>query len=129
MAGIIDDLVRYAQGLDNAPPPMVRYGWLPDIFELLAKVPFMNRWYEPFLIMKKREVVARLLPRVAILPLTHIYWLEGNEIRSVDRASVENEIGGISVEHLSEGIAIKIHCRRHIRSTTIARPEIGTPTA
>ena len=90
-AKIIDDLVRYAQGFDNALPPIIRYGRLPDIFELLSKVPFMHRWYDHFLIMKKRELVARLLPRVAMLPLRHIYWLEGNEIKSVDRASVESD--------------------------------------
>ena len=108
-AKIIDDLVRYAQGFDNALPPIIRYGRLPDIFELLSKVPFMHRWYDHFLIMKKRELVARLLPRVAMLPLRQIYWLEGNEIKSVDRASVESEIGGFSLGYLAGRIAIKIH--------------------
>jgi hypothetical protein len=108
-AKIIDDLVLYAQGIDDAPPPIIRYGRLPDIFELLSKVPFMHRWYDHLLIMKKRKLVARLLPRVAMLPLRHVYWLEGNEIQSVDRASVESEIGGFSIEQLSGRIAIKIH--------------------
>jgi hypothetical protein len=112
-AKMIDDLVRYAQGLDNALPPIIRYGRLPDIFELLSKVPFMHRWYDHFLIMRKRKLVARLLPRVAMLPLRHIYWLEGNEIKSVDRASVESEIGGFSLGYLSGRIAIKIHPLRH----------------
>jgi hypothetical protein len=112
-AKIIDDLVRYAQGFDNALPPIIRYGRLPDIFELLSKAPFMHRWYDHFLIMKKRELVARLLPRVAMLPLKHIYWLEGNEIKSADRASVEGEIGGLSLGHLSGRIAITIHRLRH----------------
>jgi hypothetical protein len=109
IAKIIDALARYAQGFDNAPPPIIRYGRLPDIFELLAKVPFMHRWYAHFLILKKRELVARLLPRVAMLPLRQIYWLEGNEIKSVDRDSVEREIGGFSLGYLSGRIAIKIH--------------------
>jgi hypothetical protein len=82
---------------------------LPDIFELLLKVPFMHRWYGHFLIMKKRELVARLLPRVAMLPLKHIYWLEGNEIKSIDRASVESDIGGLSLRYQSGRIAIRIH--------------------
>ena len=112
-AQIIDDLARYAQGFDNAPPPIIRYGRLPDIFELLSKVPYMHRWYDHLLIMKKRELVARLLPRVAMLPLRHFVWLDGNEIKSVDRASVESSIGGFSVGHLSGRIAIKIHLPCH----------------
>jgi hypothetical protein len=110
---IIDALVRYAQGFDNALPPILRYGRLPDIFELLSKVPFLHRWYDHSLNMKKRELVARLLPRVAMLPLRHIYWLEGNEIRSVDRASVEKKIGGFSLGYLAGRIAIRIHPFRH----------------
>jgi hypothetical protein len=108
-AKIIEDLGRYAQGFDNALPPIIRYGRLPDVFELLSKVPFMHRWYDHFLIMKKRELVARLLPRVAMLPIRHIYWLEGNEINSVDKVSVENEIGGFSLGYRSGRIAIMIH--------------------
>jgi hypothetical protein len=108
-AKIIDDLVRYAQGVDTASPPSIRYGRLPDIFELLSKVPIMHRWYDHFLTLKKRELVARLLPRVAMLPLRHFYWLEGNEIKSTDRASVESIIGGIGLAHLPGRVAINIH--------------------
>jgi hypothetical protein len=108
-AKMIDGLARYAQGFDDALPPIIRYGRLPDIFELLSKVPLMHRWYDHLLIMKKRTLVARLLPRVAMLPLRHICWLEGNEIESVDRASVESEIGGFSLGYLSGRIVIKIH--------------------
>jgi hypothetical protein len=108
-ARVIGDLVRFAQGFDHAPPPIVRYRRLPDVFELLSKVPVMHRWYDHRLNMKKRELVARLLPRVAMLPLEHFDWLEGNEVKSVDRASVENVIGGISVGHLSDRITITIH--------------------
>jgi hypothetical protein len=107
-AKVLENLARYAQGVDGASPPIVRYGWLPDIFELLSKVPFVHRWYDRPLVMKKRELVARLLPRVAMLPLRQIYWLEGRDIKSVDRASVENAIGGISIAHQSGRIAIKI---------------------
>ena len=118
-AKIIDGLVRYVQGFENALPPIIRYGRLPDLFELLSRAPFIHRWYDHFLIMKKRELVARLLPRVAMLPLSSIYWLEGNEIKSVARASIESEIGGFGIERPSERITIKIHrlgqCTRHAR--------------
>jgi hypothetical protein len=46
---------------------------------------------------------------VAMLPLRHIYWLEGNDIKSIDRASVESEIGGLSLGYVAGRIAIKIH--------------------
>lgn len=108
-AQAIDELVRYAQGLANALPPIIRYGRFPDIFELLSKIPFVHQWYDHFLIMKKRELTARLLPRVAMLPLKHIYWLEGKEIKSADRASVESEIGGLHLEYFSGRIVIRIH--------------------
>jgi hypothetical protein len=108
-AKIIDDLARYAQEFDNALPPIIRCGKLPDIFELLSKVPFIHRWYDHYLTMKKRELVAHLLPRVAMLPLKHVYWLEGKEIKSLDRASIENAIGGISLGYLSGRIAVRTH--------------------
>jgi hypothetical protein len=107
-AKIIDDLVRYAQALDNAVAPIIRYGRLPDVFELLSKVPFMHRWYGHFLTMKKQELVARLLPRVAMLPLRRIYWLEGDEIKSLHRASIESDIGGLSIGYRSGRILIRI---------------------
>lgn len=110
-ARIIEALVRYAQGPDSAPAPVIRYGMLPDFFELLSRIPILHRCYRDLLALKKRELVARLLPRVAMLPLSHIYWLEGNEIKSVDRASVENEIGGLSVTSQSGRITIKMHHR------------------
>jgi hypothetical protein len=108
-AKFIDDLTRYAQGYDDTLPPIIHYRGLPDIFDLLSKMPFVHRWYDHFVVMKKRELVARLLPRAAMLPLRHICWLEGKEIKSVDRASVENEIGGLSLEYRSGRIVIRIH--------------------
>ncbi len=108
-AAMVDGLARYAQGYDNVPPPIIKWGGLPDIFELLSKTPLVQRRYGRSLTMKKRELVARLLPRVAMLPLKNIFWFENNEIKSVDRAAVENEIGGFSVGHQSGRIAISIH--------------------
>jgi hypothetical protein len=112
-ANVIEDLVRYAQGFDTPLPPIIRYGRLPDIFELLSKVPIAHQWYDKFLNRKKRERIARLLPRVAMLPLKQLYWLEGHEIKSVDRASIESAIGGFNLERLSGRIVIKTHrlCR------------------
>lgn len=110
-AAMIDTLVRYAQGIDNAVPPVVRYRGLPDYFELLSKVPLVHRWYDERLNRKKRELVARLLPRVAMLPLSEFDWLEGKGIKSADRASVENKIGGLSVGYRSGRMAITIHHR------------------
>jgi hypothetical protein len=112
-AGFIESLAQYAQGVSDVQPPIVRYGRLPDIFELLSKLPLMHRWWNDSLILKKRALVARLLPRVAMLPLQHIYWLEGNEIKSADRTSVENEIGGISVQYQSGRVAIRIRRLSH----------------
>jgi hypothetical protein len=106
-AKIIDDLVKYAQGLDSVHPPILQCGRLPDIYELLLKVPVLHRWYGHLVIRKKRELVARLLPRVAMLPIRNFYWLERNEIKSADRASVESRIGGFSLRYLSGRIVIK----------------------
>jgi hypothetical protein len=108
LAGIIDDLARYSQGCKNVTPPIVRFGRLPDISELLSKAPFIHRWYDDYFARKKRRLVACLLPRVAMLPIRHIYWLEGNEVKGIDRAMVESEIGGLSVENLSGRVVIMI---------------------
>ena len=109
MAGIIDALSRYAQGYASVPPPRIRFCGLPDIFEMLRKFSFARRRPDSFWARKKRTLVARLLPRVAMLPISRIHWLEGNEVRSIDRSAVEREIGGLSVETLSDRICIRIH--------------------
>jgi hypothetical protein len=114
-AKTVEDLVKFAQGFDTELPPIIRYRWLPDIFELLSKVPFLHRWYDHFLIIKKRELVASLLPRVAMLPLKHFNWLEGNEIQSAERISVEGKIGGLTLEHPSGRIVIRLHHLGSIR--------------
>jgi len=100
---------------------LLRYGRLPDIFELLSKVPLMHRWHDHFLIMKKRTLVARLLPRVAMMPLRPICWLQGNESKSVDRGSVESESGGFSIGYLSVRIAVKIPRLRHGLASRVAQ--------
>jgi hypothetical protein len=128
LARTIENLARYAQGYRNVSPPIVRFGLLPDISELLSKVPLIHHWYDPALAKKKRKRVARLLPRVAMLPLKQIYWLEGNEIRSADRAMVESEIGGLSVGNTSGRIVIRMHPSllwHRLKNSTakISRPE------
>jgi hypothetical protein len=124
-AKIIDGLARFAQGLDDALPPVIRYGRLPDMFELLSKVPFLHRWYDHLLLLKKRELAARLLPRVAMMPLRDIYWLEGRQIKSAGRASVESEIGGFSIERLAGRVAIKIRRLRSARRIASVRRSAG----
>jgi hypothetical protein len=108
-AQAIEELAQYAQGSNPPIPPIIRYGWLPDIFEVLSKVPFVHRWYDPYLIMKKRELIARLLPRVAMLPIKHVYWPEGKGIKSIDRASIESKIGGLHLEHSSGRTVVRVH--------------------
>ncbi len=109
LAAIIEDMSRYAQGYKKAVPPVIRFGLLPDIPELLRRAPLIRRWYDRSFAMKKRELVARLLPRVAMLPLRNIFWLEGNDIKSIGRETFEDEIGGLSVEKLSGKVLVRIH--------------------
>jgi hypothetical protein len=132
LARIIDDLAQYAQGYGNVLPPIVRFGILPDISELLSKVPFIHPWYDRYFVMKKRNLVARLLPRMAMLPLRHFYWLEGNDVRSIDRSMVESEIGGLTVEKPSGRIIIKIHqpfasVWRRSHGSRNAQPSVQVP--
>jgi len=107
LARSIEHLAQYVQGDRDASPPIIRFGKLPDIWELLSKIPFVHRLYDRSLAMKKRKLVARLLPRVAMLPIRNIYWLQGNEVRSVPRAAIESKIGGISLEEISGRIVLK----------------------
>ena len=109
LAMIIEDMSLYAQGYLKAVPPIIRFGRMPDIPELLRKAPLIHRWYDRFFAAKKRELVARLLPRVAMLPLRNIYWLEENEVKSVGRDQFESKIGGLSVEKLRGKVIVRIH--------------------
>lgn len=100
--GIVEDLVRYTQGDENVLPPIIRSGagagrsaGLPLVGALRDACRRRSR--------KRRERVAALLPRVAMLPLTRIYWLEGDGIRSVGREAVEDRIGGIDVSRQPDG--------------------------
>jgi hypothetical protein len=103
---MIEALSRYAQGERGETPPIVRFSGLPDIYELLSGIPLLHRLYDRRLAMSKRRLVARLLPRVAMMPVKEIYWLQGNEVRSAPRAGVEKEIGGIRLEKISGRIAV-----------------------
>lgn len=109
LTDIIDALARYVQGYPDIPPPIVRFGWLPDIFGLLSKLPVMRHWSDRFFGMKKRKLLARLLPRVAMLPIKNIYWPEGNYIKSIDRKAIEGRIGGLRVGNLSGRIVVTLH--------------------
>ena len=103
---MIEALTRYAQGDAGQTPPIVRFHALPDVYEFLSRIPFLHKLYDRPLAMRKRRLVARLLPRVAMLPVKDIYWLQGNEVRSMPRAGVEKMIGGIRIEETSGRIAI-----------------------
>jgi hypothetical protein len=105
-ARMIEALTRYAQGDAGQTPPIVRFHALPDVYEFLSRIPFLHKLYDRPLAMRKRRLVARLLPRVAMLPVKDIYWLQGNEVRSMPRAGVEKMIGGIRIEKTSGRIAI-----------------------
>ncbi|MBN2339534.1 MAG: hypothetical protein JXP48_13460 [Acidobacteria bacterium] len=96
--GIVEDLVRYTQGDKNVLPPIIRSGGAAGLPLVGA---LRDAWRRRG--RKRRERVAALLPRVAMLPLDRIYWLEGDGIRSVGREAVEDRIGGIDVSRQPDG--------------------------
>lgn len=108
-AGIIEDLARYAQGYEDAPAPVIRISRLPDIRGLASPAACLCRWPERLLAGTGRRLVARLLPRVAMLPLKDIYWLGGRDVHSVDRRAVEGILGGIGVRKRSGRVVLTIH--------------------
>jgi len=108
LAGILDSLIRYAQGYKDAPAPIIHIGGRPDLHELLLKVPAVPRRYVMSFERKKRKLVARLLPRIALLPVEQIFCLEGTEIEHSDRSMVEKDIGGLHVDTRSGRIVISI---------------------
>ena len=107
-AEFIEDLALYAQGDRNSLSPTIRCCKLPDILAILSRVPFVHRVYGNFLATQKRKLIVRLLPRVAMLPVKSIYWLQGNEVKRVGRKKIENIIGGIRVEKRSGRIVLRI---------------------
>ncbi len=115
---IIEDLVRYTQGDKSTFPPVILSGANSDILSLLSKIPFINSLCDTFLrnSKKRKDLAAAILPRVAMLPLRHIYWLEDDEVKSIDRESIEAHIGGIAVTRQPNG-------RLFIRVTDPARPK------
>ncbi len=102
---IIEDLVRYSQADKNIPPPLFQSDGTSHLFGPRMKAPFIKSAHDMLLRRnkKKRKFVAEILPRVAMLPLKHIYWLENDEVKSVDRESVEDHIGGITVIKRPDG--------------------------
>ncbi|MEJ2110231.1 MAG: hypothetical protein P8Z37_10025 [Acidobacteriota bacterium] len=108
LAPVIDNLARYVQGYSDASPA-IRILGLPDLFDLFSRVPFLHHWYDRFLTARKRKLVARLLPRVAMLPIRNIYWLDGSKIKSVHRDMVEREIGGLTVVNTCRRIVLKVN--------------------
>jgi hypothetical protein len=99
LPGIIEDMARYSQADRNAPPPLVRSGGGIDISGMLSRTPFLGRLQDICLRhnKKRREFVAGLLPRVAMLPLKHIYWLEDDAVQCIERGLIESQLGGITV--------------------------------
>lgn len=108
--GIVEDLVRYTQGDETTLPPILRYGTDADappgrgtLFSALR-----DAWWRRS--RRRRERVAALLPRVAMMPLDRVYWLEGDEIRSAGRDEVEARIGGLDVSRQPDGrLVIRLH--------------------
>jgi hypothetical protein len=99
LPGIIEDLVRYTQADKNVMPPFVQSGGKAGLLNLSSKVPFLAPLHDIYLRhnKKKKEYVASLLPRIAMLPLNHIYWLQDDTVKRIDRELIENYIGGITV--------------------------------
>ncbi len=104
LPGIIEDMVRYSQGDKDIPQPIFQTEERADISSLLPDTLSPD---PPNAIYarddkQKREFVAGLLPRVAMLPLKHIYWLEDDAVQCIERKRVEDQIGGITVTRQSD---------------------------
>jgi len=98
LPGIIAELARYAHGDAHVAPPVVR-------FEGETAPAGVRRNGK-----KKRQFVAGLLPRLAMLPLKDIYWLEDDTVRSADRQSVEADIGGVDVSRRRDNrLVLRVH--------------------
>jgi hypothetical protein len=113
LPGIIEDLVRYTQADKNILPPFVQSGRKAVLLSLSSKAPFLAPLYDTYLrhSKKKKEYVAGLLPRIAMLPLNHIYWLEDGAVKRIDRKLIEIHIGGITVARQPDNRLV-IHVQR-----------------
>jgi hypothetical protein len=105
LPGIIEELARYAIADLNIPPPLLKYGGKSDHSSPFPTAPDLNSGQDLSLLRneKRREFVAGLLPRVAMLPLKHILYLEDDEVKSIAREAIEDRIGGIAVSRQPDG--------------------------
>lgn len=102
--GIVEDLVRYTQGDKNTLPPILLHGAGADALPQGGRTLFSalrDAWWRRS--RRRRERVAALLPRVAMMAIDRIYWLEEDEIRSAGRDEVEARIGGLDVSRQPDG--------------------------
>ncbi len=99
LPGIIEALVRDTQGDRNVPPPLVGIAGDKKESDLPPQTapPTGPRLLYPRNTKKKKDFIAGLLPRIAMLPLERIYWLEEDTVRCIEREYVEDQIGGLSV--------------------------------
>jgi len=104
LPGIIEDLVRYTQGDKNVAPPLVVAAGEEKESGLPAQTPppAATRVLYARNTKKKRDFVAGLLPRIAMLPLERIYWLEEDAVRCIDIKFVEDQIGALSVSRRAD---------------------------
>ena len=105
LPGIIEDMARYSLGDKSVAPPLFQSGAKSDSAGRLSQAPFFNSVRDLYMrhSKKKREFVAGILPRVAMLPLDRIYYLEDDEVKSVKRKSVQDHLGDITVDRQPDG--------------------------
>jgi len=105
LSGIIHDLAHYAQADKNTSPPVFQSAGKLDAGARSWKPAFIDSVHEMYWRhnKKKREFVASILPRVAMLSLKHIYWLEDDEVQCIDRESLEDPMDRILVSRQPDG--------------------------
>ncbi|HSW39876.1 MAG TPA: hypothetical protein VLL97_10325 [Acidobacteriota bacterium] len=112
LPGIIEELARYSQGDRNVQLPLIRSdvetGPAGNLPEMTAPGPLPDCPVDHD--RERKAFVAGLLPRLAMLPLRHIYWLEDDEVKRIERTSVEQHIGGITVTRQKDNrLVIHVH--------------------
>ncbi len=120
LPGILEDLARYSQADRTIPPPLFQSDAPSRVSSFLSKAPFFDSVRDAYwrCSRKRRKLAAEMLPRMAMLPLEPIYYLEDEEVKSADRESVEGLIGGISVARRPDG--------RLVVAIGTARPRAGS---